>query len=88
MVCVIVEDCLDNVDNCFELVMFVIKCVCQLVIGGKELKVVWENDKLIVVVLCEIVFGLVDENVVQQEDIVEDELLFVVFDDEVNIEVL
>ncbi|MER1183174.1 DNA-directed RNA polymerase subunit omega, partial [Pseudomonas aeruginosa] len=32
--------------------------------------------------------GLVDENVVQQEDIVEDEPLFAAFDDEANTEAL
>lgn len=78
---VTVEDCLDNVDNRFELVMLATKRARQLATGGKEPKVAWENDKPTVVALREIASGLVDENVVQQEDIVEDEPLFAAFDD-------
>ena len=70
---VTVEDCLDNVDNRFELVMLATKRARQLATGGKEPKVAWENDKPTVVALREIASGLVDENVVQQEDIVDDE---------------
>lgn len=83
---VTVEDCLDNVDNRFELVMLATKRARQLATGGKEPKVAWENDKPTVVALREIASGLVDENVVQQEDIVEDEPLFAAFDDEANTE--
>ncbi|HHK0531936.1 TPA: DNA-directed RNA polymerase subunit omega [Pseudomonas aeruginosa] len=85
---VTVEDCLDNVDNRFELVMLATKRARQLATGGKEPKVAWENDKPTVVALREIASGLVDENVVQQEDIVEDEPLFAAFDDEANTETL
>ena len=85
---VTVEDCLDNVDNRFELVMLATKRARQLATGGKEPKVAWENDKPTVVALREIASGLVDENVVQQEDIVEDEPLFAAFDDEANTESL
>ena len=41
---VTVEDCLDNVDNRFELVMLATKRSRQLATGGKEPKVAWEND--------------------------------------------
>lgn len=85
---VTVEDCLDNVDNRFELVMLATKRARQLATGGKEPKVAWENDKPTVVALREIASGLVDENVVQQEDIVEDEPLFAALDDEANTEAL
>ncbi|MEQ0846243.1 DNA-directed RNA polymerase subunit omega [Pseudomonas aeruginosa] len=85
---VTVEDCLDNVDNRFELVMLATKRARQLATGGKEPKVAWENDKPTVVALREIASGLVDEYVVQQEDIVEDEPLFAAFDDEANTEAL
>lgn len=85
---VTVEDCLDNVDNRFELVMLATKRARQLATGGKEPKVAWENDKPTVVALREIASGLVDENVVQQEDIVEDEPLFAAIDDEANTEAL
>ena len=51
---VTVEDCLDNVDNRFELVMLATKRARQLATGGKEPKVAWENDKPTVVALREI----------------------------------
>lgn len=56
---VTVEDCLDNVDNRFELVMVASKRARQLTIGGKDPKVDWENDKATVVALREIAEGLV-----------------------------
>ncbi len=56
---VTVEDCLDNVDNRFELVMVASKRARQLTIGGKDPKVEWENDKPTVVALREIAEGLV-----------------------------
>ncbi|MBT8765939.1 DNA-directed RNA polymerase subunit omega [Pseudomonas boanensis] len=81
---VTVEDCLDNVDNRFELVMLATKRSRQLATGGKEPKVAWENDKPTVVALREIAAGLVDYDVIAQEDIVEDEPLFAAFEDEAN----
>ena len=81
---VTVEDCLDNVDNRFELVMLATKRARQLATGGKEPKVAWENDKPTVVALREIAAGLVDYDVIAQDDIVEDEPLFAAFEDEAN----
>jgi DNA-directed RNA polymerase subunit omega len=81
---VTVEDCLDNVDNRFELVMLATKRSRQLATGGKEPKVAWENDKPTVVALREIAAGLVDYDVVAQEVIVEEEPLFAAFEDEAN----
>ena len=81
---VTVEDCLDNVDNRFELVMLATKRSRQLATGGKEPKVAWENDKPTVVALREIAAGLVDYDVIAQDDIVEDEPLFATFEDEAN----
>lgn len=81
---VTVEDCLDNVDNRFELVMLATKRSRQLATGGKEPKVAWENDKPTVVALREIAAGLVDAEIVAQEDIVEEEPLFAVFEEEAN----
>ena len=69
---VTVEDCLDNVDNRFELVM--------LATGGTEPKVPWDNDKPTVVALREIAEGLVDEEVIRLDDIVEEEPLFAAFE--------
>ena len=81
---VTVEDCLDNVDNRFELVMLATKRSRQLATGGNEPKVAWENDKPTVVALREIAAGLVDYDVIAQDDIVEDEPLFAAFEDEAN----
>ncbi|ENA33480.1 MULTISPECIES: DNA-directed RNA polymerase subunit omega [Pseudomonas] len=78
---VTVEDCLDNVDNRFELVMLATKRSRQLATGGKEPKVPWDNDKPTVVALREIAEGLVDDEVVRQEDIVEEEPLFAAFEE-------
>ncbi len=73
---VTVEDCLDNVDNRFELVMLATKRARQLATGGKEPKVAWENDKPTVVALREIASGLVDYDVIAQDEIVHEEPLF------------
>ncbi|TBU76099.1 DNA-directed RNA polymerase subunit omega [Pseudomonas daroniae] len=81
---VTVEDCLDNVDNRFELVMLATKRARQIATGGKEPKVAWENDKPTVVALREIASGLVDADIVAQEDIIEEEPLFAAFDEEAN----
>jgi DNA-directed RNA polymerase subunit omega len=78
---VTVEDCLDNVDNRFELVMLSSKRARQLATGGKEPKVPWDNDKPTVVALREIAEGLVNYEVVAQEDIVEETPLFAAFEE-------
>lgn len=53
-----VEDCLENVDNRFDLVLLATKRARQLV-RGADPKVPWENDKPTVVALREIAEGLV-----------------------------
>ncbi|GGM10279.1 DNA-directed RNA polymerase subunit omega [Pseudomonas asuensis] len=78
---VTVEDCLDNVDNRFELVMLATKRSRQLATGGKEPKVPWDNDKPTVVALREIAEGLVDYEVIRLDDIVEEEPLFAAFEE-------
>jgi DNA-directed RNA polymerase subunit omega len=50
---VTVEDCLDNVDNRFQLVLVAAKRARQIA-NGKEPLVAWENDKPTVVALREI----------------------------------
>ena len=66
---VTVEDCLENVDNRFDLVMLASKRARQLTIGGKDPLVEWENDKPTVVALREIAEGLVShESIIERED--------------------
>ena len=54
---VTVEDCLENLDNRFELVLVSSRRARQLQTGGKEPRVAWENDKPTVVALREIAAG-------------------------------
>ena len=54
---VTVEDCLEKLDNRFELVLVAGKRSRQLQTGGKEPRVAWENDKPTVVALREIAEG-------------------------------
>lgn len=70
---VTVEDCLENVDNRFELVMVASKRARQLAIGGKEPKLEWENDKPTVMALREIADGLVTSLTVEEKVVDEDE---------------
>ncbi|MDO9619947.1 MAG: DNA-directed RNA polymerase subunit omega [Pseudomonas sp.] len=81
---VTVEDCLDHVDNRFELVMLATKRSRQLATGGKEPKLAWENDKPTVVALREIAAGLMSYDVIAQDDIAEEEPLFAAFEEEAN----
>lgn len=66
---VTVEDCLENVENRFELVMLATKRSRLLATGGKEPKVAWENDKPTVVALREIAAGLISNEILAQEAI-------------------
>jgi DNA-directed RNA polymerase subunit omega len=51
---VTVEDCLNNVDNRFDLILKASKRAHQLALGSVEAKVDWEKDKATVVALREI----------------------------------
>ena len=71
-----VEDCLQNVDNRFQLVMVSTKRARQLA-NGAEPFVPWENDKPTVAALREIAEGFIgpailDEPVKQEDDLVID----------------
>lgn len=55
-----VEDCLNNVENRFDLVMIASKRARQLQTGGKDPMVDEDNDKPTVLALREIAEGLVD----------------------------
>ncbi len=82
---VTVEDCLENVDNRFELVMLATKRSRQIAIGGKEPKVPVENDKPTVLALREIAEGLItNESVAADELISSSEPIFAAFDDSLN----
>ena len=52
-----VEDCLQYVDNRFELVMLAAKRARQLMRGTADPTVPWDNDKATVVALREIATG-------------------------------
>ena len=61
---VTVEDCLENVESRFELVLLASKRARQLV-SGKESMVAWENDKATVVALREIGEGKVTTQILE-----------------------
>lgn len=65
-----VEDCLDKVDNRFELVLVATKRARQLSTGGREPHVKEENDKPTVVALREISEGYVTAEILDEEDVV------------------
>ncbi|MBL4799991.1 MAG: DNA-directed RNA polymerase subunit omega [Oleispira sp.] len=56
---VTVEDCLENVDNRFELVMLATKRARQIAMQGAEPLVPVEGDKPTVIALREIAAGLI-----------------------------
>lgn len=58
-----VEDCLDKVDNRFQLVMISSKRARQLQTGGKDALVPEDHDKPTVIALREIAEGLVDASI-------------------------
>lgn len=72
-----VEDCLDHVDNRFELVMVGSKRARQIAVEGRPTLVEEENDKATVVALREIAQGLVTTDilteVVQDYEIIDAE---------------
>jgi DNA-directed RNA polymerase subunit omega len=73
-----VEDCLDYVDNRFELVMVSSKRARQIAVGGKDPMVPEENDKPTVIALREIEEGLVNASILTQteeEDNFEEEVV-------------
>ncbi|MBR9869489.1 DNA-directed RNA polymerase subunit omega [uncultured Amphritea sp.] len=65
---VTVEDCLEHVDNRFELVMIASKRARQIATGGKDPKVEWENDKPTVVALREIAEQHIDVSILDERE--------------------
>jgi len=70
---VTVEDCLEHVDNRFELVLVASKRARQLA-NGAESKLPWEKDKPTVLALREIAEGLLVEPESVEEISSEDEI--------------
>ena len=68
-----VEDCLDNVDNRFELVMLAAKRARQMAIGGRDPLVEDDSDKATVIALREIAEGLITPEVLARESEIEAE---------------
>lgn len=63
---VTVEDCLEHVENRFELIMVSTKRARQLATGGKDPMVELENDKPTVVALREIAAGFIDKSILDE----------------------
>ncbi len=64
-----VEDCLDNVENRFELVLVATKRARQLATTGAEPVVPWENDKPTVVALREIAIGHITRDILKEDPV-------------------
>lgn len=61
-----VEDCLDKVENRFELVMLATKRARQIATGGKSPMVKEDSDKATVIALREIAEGLVTSDLLHK----------------------
>lgn len=64
---VTVEDCLEHVENRFELVMVASKRAREIAVRGAQPMVEWENDKPTVVALREIAEGLVKPDILEKD---------------------
>jgi len=78
---VTVEDCLEHVDNRFNLVLLASKRARQLANGGRQPQVEEENDKPTVLALREIAAGVVDADFIAREEMIESEPLFISLND-------
>ena len=65
---VTVEDCLENVDNRFQLVMLATKRARQISTKGAEPMVAEENDKPTVIALREIAEGKVTRDLLTEQE--------------------
>lgn len=83
---VTVEDCLDNVDNRFQLVQIATKRARQLA-NGTEPMVAWENDKATVVALREIAEGHIDRSILDAKSAAPESAMHI-SDDEIREEIL
>ena len=69
-----VQDCMQNVDNLFDMVMIAAKRARRLANGAEPL-VERENDKPTVIALREIAAGLINEEILQDVSEPENDLL-------------
>ena len=83
---VTVEDCLDNVDNRFQLVLVATKRARQLA-NGTDPMVAWENDKPTVVALREIADGHIDRSILEVKSAVPMSITEIA-DDEIRAETI
>jgi DNA-directed RNA polymerase subunit omega len=75
-----VEDCLDHVDNRFELVMLATRRARQMRRFGVQPLLPEENDKPTVLALREIAAGLINHDMLDEQDAsIEDERVEVTF---------
>lgn len=65
---VTVEDCLDNINNRFDLILVASKRARQIARGTSEPMVDRENDKPTVIALREIADGLVSRDILTQPE--------------------
>ncbi|NMT63300.1 DNA-directed RNA polymerase subunit omega [Marinobacter orientalis] len=65
---VTVEDCLEHVDNRFQLVMLATKRARQIATKGFEPLVPEENDKPTVIALREIAEGKISRDLLKEDD--------------------
>lgn len=70
---VTVEDCLEHVDNRFELVLLATKRARQLVNGVDPL-LPWENDKPTVMALREIAEGLITNQIMEESEVTQESI--------------
>ena len=68
-----VEDCLDHVENRFELVLVAAKRARQLAMGADPL-VPLDNDKPTVLALREIADNLINDEVLEEAVVVQDDI--------------
>ena len=68
-----VEDCLENVENRFELVLVAAKRARQIAMGADAL-VPLDNDKPTVLALREIAENLINSETVDEEVVIQDDL--------------
>jgi len=83
-----VEDCLEHVENRFQLVMIASKRARQIAVEGKHPLVQEDSDKPTVIALREIADGLVTREIldqVREVDLIDEELASLVQADEVSL---